>query len=339
MKILACSHRFLPDIGGIETSTAVLAAAWVRMGHDVTIVSRTPGSAEVDGLRVERSPDPIAFLKLVRGVDVVWQNNPSLPWLAQARTLGARVLVTHQTWLTQPDGSVGMRERAKAFSLQGLPQVAISRAIARHAPGCGWIIPNPFDAKFLASSAAPGKRIHDLAFVGRMVSDKGIGLLLSSLELLERQGVNPSVVLVGDGPERAVVENWIRSRSGRSSRMLVKGALAPEAVAEVLASSGVLAVPSIWEEPFGIVALEGIAAGCTVVASDGGGLPEAVGPCGLLARRGDAEDFGHKLAVALTMPPPGAADAQAHLSRFTADRVATDYAGLFEHVLGGRGAP
>jgi len=47
-------------------------------------------------------------------------------------------------------------------------------------------------------------------------------------------------------------------------------------------------VPSLWEEPFGLVALEAMAAGCVVVASDCGGLPEIIDPGrnGFLARKG-----------------------------------------------------
>ena len=43
-----------------------------------------------------------------------------------------------------------------------------------------------------------------------------------------------------------------------------------------------MVIPSIWEEPFGIVALEGIASCDVVISSNRGGLPEAVGSCGYL---------------------------------------------------------
>ena len=45
-----------------------------------------------------------------------------------------------------------------------------------------------------------------------------------------------------------------------------------------LNQSEILVVPSLWSEPFGIVALEGLACGCALLASDAGGLPDAVGP-------------------------------------------------------------
>jgi glycosyltransferase involved in cell wall biosynthesis len=53
----------------------------------------------------------------------------------------------------------------------------------------------------------------------------------------------------------------------------------------------VILVPSRWEEPFGNVALEGMACGCIPVVSDGGGLPDAVGSAGLTFKRGDTADM------------------------------------------------
>jgi glycosyltransferase involved in cell wall biosynthesis len=50
----------------------------------------------------------------------------------------------------------------------------------------------------------------------------------------------------------------------------------------------ILVVPSIWEEPFGIVALEGIASGCLAIGSEGGGLADAIGACGMTFPNGDS---------------------------------------------------
>ena len=52
---------------------------------------------------------------------------------------------------------------------------------------------------------------------------------------------------------------------------------------------------SRWAEPFGIVALEGIACGCAVVGTALGGLPEAIGPCGLTVPNADTSAMGRAL--------------------------------------------
>jgi glycosyltransferase involved in cell wall biosynthesis len=49
----------------------------------------------------------------------------------------------------------------------------------------------------------------------------------------------------------------------------------------------VFVFPALWDEPFGIVALEAIASGVVVTGYQSGGLAEAVGPCGVLVAKGD----------------------------------------------------
>jgi glycosyltransferase involved in cell wall biosynthesis len=87
-------------------------------------------------------------------------------------------------------------------------------------------------------------------------------------------------------------------------------------------------VPSRWQEPFGIVALEGIASGCVVVGSAEGGLAEAIGPCGLTFPNGNAPALAHALSRLLN--DSAECDrlrqaASAHLARFTPRHVAGLY--------------
>ena len=98
----------------------------------------------------------------------------------------------------------------------------------------------------------------------------------------------------------------------------------------------ILVVPSRWKEPFGIVALEGIACGCVVVGSRGGGLKDAIGPCGVTFRNGDA------LALADALTPllrdaknlaPFREAAPAHLRNHRATRVAATYIEVIERAV------
>ena len=57
-----------------------------------------------------------------------------------------------------------------------------------------------------------------------------------------------------------------------------------------------LVVPSTWPEPFGRVAVEGMAAGLPVIVADSGGLPEVIDECGLITKSGDHEDLKRKIA-------------------------------------------
>ena len=68
------------------------------------------------------------------------------------------------------------------------------------------------------------------------------------------------------------------------------------ALVEELNRHRFMVVPSRWDEPFGIVALEGLACGCIPVVSNCGGLLEAVGECGYSFQSGDAKDLARVLA-------------------------------------------
>jgi glycosyltransferase involved in cell wall biosynthesis len=61
-------------------------------------------------------------------------------------------------------------------------------------------------------------------------------------------------------------------------------------------------VPSTWDEPLGMVAIEAQAVGCRVVASRVGGLPEAVGPHSTLVAAGDVEALGRAVIEAASQP-------------------------------------
>ena len=88
-----------------------------------------------------------------------------------------------------------------------------------------------------------------------------------------------------------------------------------------------MVVPSRYE-PFGIVALEGIACGCVVVASDADGLPDAVGNCGLIFRSEDITDLVRALRQALlddALKMRLRVQRQQHLARFARAVVAHRY--------------
>ena len=80
------------------------------------------------------------------------------------------------------------------------------------------------------------------------------------------------------------------------------GLLLGDELVKELNSHKLMVIPSLWEEPFGNVALEGMACGCLVLASDGGGLPDAVGKAGLTFERGSVEDLERKLSLIFNNP-------------------------------------
>jgi glycosyltransferase involved in cell wall biosynthesis len=98
----------------------------------------------------------------------------------------------------------------------------------------------------------------------------------------------------------------------------------------------IMVVPSRWDEPFGIVALEGIACGCVVVGSENGGLREAIGPCGITFPNGSVDELATVLRKLLGDPELCSSlrsQREAHLARFEARTIACEYLRIFEAVM------
>jgi len=329
LKIVASSHAFAPMRGGLETASRLLAEEFARRGHEVTVVTQTPAGAEREAFpyAVVRRPSVGALWRLLSDADVVWHNHISLR-TGWPHLLGLRKpwVVTHQTWI--PRGSLASAVKFRA--LARARSVAISGPVAASLPVPSEIIPNPYDDRVFFPDPAV-VRDGEIAAVGRLVSDKGFDLLLRALGLLRRAGRVVGLTLAGSGPEEEALRVLAREE-GIEGQVVFAGAQAPEGLAALLRRHRVLAVPSRWAEPFGIVALEGIACGCVVVASNGGGLPEAVGPCGLLFPNGDVPGLAAALGTALDSRAD-AAVWEAHAARFTRERIGGAYLGLFEKVL------
>ena len=128
-----------------------------------------------------------------------------------------------------------------------------------------------------------------VGFAGRLVPKKGVDVLLRAIALLRERVPEARLIVAGDGPERIGLERLAAELGIRDAVDFV-GQLAQEQAEHALGAAWVQAVPSRWEEPFGLVAAEAMMRGTAVVASESGGLAEQVEPgaTGYLAPAGDA---------------------------------------------------
>ena len=117
-------------------------------------------------------------------------------------------------------------------------------------------------------------------FLGRHEPRKGLQVLLEAFAKVRQPAV---LWVVGDGPGTEVQ----RRRHPESDRVHWLGLLSDEEVASRLAGAAVLCAPSLQGESFGMVLLEGMAAGCAVVASDIEGYRKAAGGHATLVAPGD----------------------------------------------------
>jgi glycosyltransferase involved in cell wall biosynthesis len=130
-------------------------------------------------------------------------------------------------------------------------------------------------------------------FVGTVEPRKGIDVLLAAHAALRRQG-HPDLRLVIAGPP-----GWGLTPALDGPGVVAPGRIDEATLDALYRGAAALALPS-RSEGFGLPALEGMARGCPVVASDAGALPEVVGDAGLLVPPGDPEALAAALDRVLT---------------------------------------
>jgi glycosyltransferase involved in cell wall biosynthesis len=334
MRILFSSYAFSPSIGGIESVSAILAEKFAEAGHEVELITESSGEAVTNSkYRLTRRPSFWKLLGLLSWCDLLFQNNISLRSLIPALLLRKRVIVVHQTWLRSATGKIGWNNRIKRALLSRVTNVAISHAIGDHLQVPARVIGNPYDDGIfrLLDNVVRDKT---LVFLGRLVSDKGADLLLQAMKILQTDGLRPDLTIIGSGPEKENLQA-LAHKLGLDQQVTFAGPRSGPELAELLNRYRLIVVPSRWPEPFGIVALEGIACGGGVVGSSGGGLKDAIGPCGITFENGSE----HALAVGLKnlLLDQGShsnltKQADAHLATFRGHAVASAYLELIQEI-------
>jgi glycosyltransferase involved in cell wall biosynthesis len=190
---------------------------------------------------------------------------------------------------------------------------------------------------------APLRDPPTVAYAGRLDAKKGVEVLIRAMSLVAAQHPTARLLIAGHGPERAALERLARDL-GVAGRVTFLGYLPRPEMEEALSGAWVQAVPSLWAEPFGLVAAEAMMRGTAVVVSGSGGLGEIVehGVTGLRVRPGDAASLAAALGTlvadrAAAEAMGGAARAHA-LANLTIDRAVDRYLELYDRVRRRAGA-
>ena len=178
------------------------------------------------------------------------------------------------------------------------------REYVRHGVEAGRVLAAPL---FPTTSAPSGPRVAPaqptVLFLGRMTTLKGPRVVLEAVAVASRRlGRAIAVVMAGEGPERESLAALARQLGVEAT---FPGWVSGGDRDALIRRSTVIAVPSLWPEPFGLVGLEAALHGVPAVAFDVGGIPEWLrdGINGRLVREhGDASAFGHALADVLDDP-------------------------------------
>lgn len=297
--ILIASAVYDPSVGGVETIARLLLRALEDKGFTVTVATLTPSDQpEETTPNICRSPSPVRTFLSVYKSDCVILMGPTLRLGWPLLFLRRKCLIRHQ--ILPDETSSFITKKLRKILQQRSANSACSQQLAAQIGQCCQVIPNPFDDKLFR--VLPNvKRRREILFIGRLIPEKGLPVLIEALKLLINDGLRLFLTVVGDGPQRRMLEDLVCC-NGLADEVDFVGQVVGERLVEILNSHHVVVVPSVWEEPFGIVALEAIACGCAVVASNAGGLPDAIGQCGLTFERANVEDLARTLRPLLVNP-------------------------------------
>jgi glycogen synthase len=132
-------------------------------------------------------------------------------------------------------------------------------------------------------------------YVGQMISSKGPQILLEAAHQIVRTQPNVRFVFIGQGK----ILNHLKTKisSDLINKILFLGHLSEEMLQQAYIESDIIVIPSLWQEPFPMVALEAMVAGKPVIASNMGGLVESVqdGETGILVEPANAKKLTEEL--------------------------------------------
>ncbi|MBM7502739.1 glycosyltransferase family 4 protein [Agromyces aurantiacus] len=379
-RVALVASSYAPHVGGVEEHVRQVARELAEAGDAVEVwtVDRGtgPGVREIEGVTVRYLPTPLPsgsvggvgrFLVALPPAWRAWTSavrafRPDLLHVHCFGPNGVYALALHRRFrlpLVVTSHGETVADDTAVFERSTVLRVSLRRALraaaAVTAPSefvlerlradfglvGGEVVPNGVDLTLQGSGQRTPFEGRYVLGVGRLGRIKGFDLLV---ETFARAGLDPDLrlVIAGDGPERPALEALIRSEA-LDDRVLMAGRLDPATVADAMAGSIAVIVPS-RVEAFGIVALEAWRSGAALVMTSRGGAAGFVrdGVDGVLVDPLDAEASADALRRVVADGDLRARLASAGRSRvaeYTWHRVAAAYLACYERVLArGRGS-
>ncbi|PYV14563.1 MAG: hypothetical protein DMG21_17740 [Acidobacteria bacterium] len=344
---------------------------------DVSVMTPTPrGTFDDESLpfRVVRQPSLLQKVRLMWGADVIHLAGPAFLPLLVALLLRKPVVVEHHGYQAIcPNGQLlfepaqklcpghfmagrhveCLRCNAKAGLFHSLmmwlltfPRRWLCARVASNITPTQWLstllrlprmitIHHGLAAEDNRESAAASPS--EVAFVGRLVGTKGVDVLLRAASRVKAKGLEFTLRIIGDGPDRSRLEAQTEALD-LVDRVKFLGYQPDAKLRETLAGVGVIVMPSLAGEVFGLVAAENMMRGILPIVSAGGGLAEVVGETGLTFPPGDGEALAGCLERALRLPENARPERRRTQDRamtcFTERRMVAEHLALYREFAG-----
>jgi glycosyltransferase involved in cell wall biosynthesis len=230
---------------------------------------------------------------------------------------------------------IGLR---RANAVTGCSQFVLDDASKRFglASGTGHVIPNGverYESTANGSLPLPFRRF--IFAVGRVVPKKGFDLLISGFARIAHQHPDVGLVIGGVGSARSDLAELV-TQLGLADRVVFPGVLSRNEVAWAMSAAEVFVLPSRIE-PFGIVVLEALRAGCPTIVSSHGGAPEIIrdGSDGLVVDPFDTNALSaalHRVLVDRSLTQKLRVAGTARAANFEWASIAARYQHLYKEI-------
>jgi glycogen(starch) synthase len=290
--------------------------------------------------RVDRRPGLRQLIRLIRGSDLVHMAGPSLLPIAIALMMGKPVVIEHHGFQAVcPNGQLlydptetpcpgyfmaaaykeCFRCNSKFGKLPSLkmllltfPRRWLSQSVSANIMPTSWLgsllrlnrmktIVHGMAPLVSISESSVKSTIPVFAFIGRLVSTKGVRILIEAASFLKAKNYKFQVRIIGDGPHRQKLEKLARDLDVQSHLQFL-GYVSNEKCDETLENITAVVMPSLGGEVFGLVAAENMQRGRLVIASNLGALSEVLGDSGMTFATGDPVDLAHCMEEVIANP-------------------------------------
>jgi glycosyltransferase involved in cell wall biosynthesis len=208
------------------------------------------------------------------------------------------------------------------------------------------VCPPGIDLDHFAAGSAPPRVTHRILSAGRLVWEKGHQDVLRAFAALRAGLAGPrrddvELLVVGDGPERGRLQRYAREL-GIADAVEFRPTVPYDDMPSLYASASALVLASLptrtWEEQFGMVLVEALAARTPVIACSSGAIPEVLGGEGTLVYPGDWLGLARALNDRLSGPPAARADVdRERLQRFSSAAAAERLRAIYGDLLDSTG--